>query len=173
VQGVEHDLGGVDLVGPHLVQGHLGPLGPGVLLGAAVVVAHLQVLHGETGGVHATGRHGQHPAGRAGTEQVEQQRGEQERAHHLAGHGGLGAVGCDPPFGGERTGVVHQHVETVPPVAHLIGRGPHRVEVAHVGHHGGQLLGPGVGRQVGPHPVELGGITTEQDDVGAGCGQLP
>ena len=57
-----------ELLGPDLGEGHLGPFGPGVLLGAPVGVgrtgaAHLEAVDGEAGGVHAARRHGQDAGG--------------------------------------------------------------------------------------------------------------
>ena len=115
---------------PHLVQGDLCPLGACVLLGAPVVVAHLQVVARVSGcGVHAARRHREHAA--RATRRADGGSSvavEQERAHDLARDGHLDALRGSP--GGRSLSAPAlwmQHVDAVVPSAQL---GRRRVRTA-------------------------------------------
>ena len=87
------------------------PHRPRVLLGAAIVVAHLELVDLERRGVHPARRHRDHSAGASCAQLLEQQRGQKERSDHLARHGRLEAVGCLLPMGRQGACVVHEDVD--------------------------------------------------------------
>ena len=121
-------------LGPHLIESDLSPLGPGVLFGAAVRgLVHLQPRHGQTGGVHAAGRHGQHPRPGGRAQCVEEEARQQERRHHLHGDGQLHPVARGAAIVEQRTGIVDEGIEPAVATGDLYGRGPDGVEIAHVG----------------------------------------
>ena len=164
-----------ELLGPDLGEGHLGPFGPGVLLGAPVGVgrtraAHLEAVDGEAGGIHATRRHGQDAGGAVGPQCRQESGGEQERPKHLGGHGALDAVGVLGAFGAECAGVVDEGVEFAVRGDHRVGECRDSGEVAEVGVQGG-VGRSGRGGEGCAGGVGLGRITADDEQVGAEPGE--
>ncbi len=133
MKGVESDRGIRSPPRPHLIERHLGALCPGVLLCSLVgVLVHLQSGNRQTGGVHPSGRHREHPRIWRCLQLVEQQPGHQERSDDLDRSRQFQTRSRNPPVVEQRSGIVNQDVEPVDTCFDCLRHRANGVEVAHV-----------------------------------------